>query len=144
MFLGTFTPKLDDKGRFFLPAKFRDQLADGLVIAAFQDTCLAIFPVADFEEQARKIGSAPTSLSKVRVMQRGLGGDADDQVPDKQGRVLIPAPLRAYANLDKDILVKGAINRVEVWDPREWEKYSAAQLKSYEVLDEVVFPNQPA
>ena len=127
MFLGTHTPKLDDKGRFFLPAKFRDELADGLVITRSQDRCLAIYPMATFVAMTRSVGTAPATLKQVRDFQRMLAAGASDEVPDKQGRVTIPATLRSYAGLDKEIVVVGAINRVEVWDCAAWENYSAAQ-----------------
>ena len=116
MFLGTHTPKIDEKGRFFLPAKFREELADGLVITRAQDRCLAIYPTAAFVEMTKSISAAPTSVKQVRDYQRMLAAGASDETPDKQGRVTIPPQLRTYAGLSKDIVVVGAINRVEVWD----------------------------
>ncbi|RLP11183.1 division/cell wall cluster transcriptional repressor MraZ [Propionibacterium australiense] len=127
MFLGTHTPKLDDKGRFFLPAKFRDELAAGLVITRSQDRCLAIYPMATFVTMTQSVSTAPATLKQVRDFQRMLAAGASDEVPDKQGRVTIPPALRSYAGLDKEIVVVGAINRVEIWDSATWESYSAAQ-----------------
>ncbi|WP_316670661.1 division/cell wall cluster transcriptional repressor MraZ [uncultured Propionibacterium sp.] len=127
MFLGTHTPKLDDKGRFFLPAKFRDELAAGLVITRSQDRCLAIYPMATFVTMTQSVSAAPATLKQVRDFQRMLAAGASDEVPDKQGRVTIPPALRSYAGLGKEIVVVGAINRVEVWDRATWEDYSAAQ-----------------
>lgn len=127
MFLGTHTPKLDDKGRFFLPAKFRDELASGLVITRSQDHCLAIYPMATFVTMTQSVSTAPATLKQVRDFQRMLAAGASDEVPDKQGRVTIPAALRSYAGLGSQIVVIGAINRVEVWDAATWEAYSTAQ-----------------
>ena len=87
MFLGTHTPKLDEKGRFFLPAKFRDELAEGLVITRGQDRCLAIWPIAAFIEQTSALRNAPSSNKQVRDYQRMLASGASDETPDKQGRV---------------------------------------------------------
>ena len=140
MFLGTHTPKLDEKGRIFLPAKFRDGLADGLVITRGQDRCLAIWPVADFVEQTQQLRNAPSSSKQVRDYQRMLASGASDETLDKQGRLTIPAPLRTYAGLDKDVVVVGAINRVEVWDAAAWQTYSEAQEAEFAEMNDDVFP----
>ena len=112
MFLGTHTPKLDDKGRLILPAKFRDELADGLVITRFQERCLAIWPISSFVEMTKTVRSASSSQLDVRDYQRMLASGASDETPDRQGRITIPPHLRSYAGLDKDCVVVGAIDRV--------------------------------
>lgn len=140
MFLGVHTPKLDEKGRLILPAKFREELADGLVITRAQDHCLAIYPMATFVEMTTSIQAAPTSVKQVRDFQRMLAAGASDETPDKQGRITIPPQLRSYAGLDKDCAVVGAINRVEVWDAAAWEQYSAAQETVFAEMNEEVFP----
>lgn len=140
MFLGTHTPKLDDKGRLILPAKFRDELADGLVITRFQERCLAIWPMATFVEVAHAVRNASSSQQHVRDYQRMLASGASDETPDKQGRITIPPHLRAYAGLDKDCVVVGAINRVEVWDAAAWEAYSTEKESAFADLNESVFP----
>lgn len=140
MFLGTHTPKLDEKGRFFLPAKFRDELADGLVITRSQDRCLAIYPTATFVEMTKQVASAPTTLKQVRDFQRMLAAGASDETPDKQGRVTIPPQLRNYAQLEGAIVVVGAINRVEIWNTAAWEEYSAQQESVFAEMNEEVFP----
>jgi MraZ protein len=140
VFLGTHTPKLDDKGRLILPAKFRDELAEGLVITRAQDRCLAIYPMATFEEMTKSISQAPTSVKQVRDFQRMLAAGASDEKPDKQGRITIPQQLRAYAGLETNVVVVGAINRVEVWDVGAWEEYSAQQESAFAEMNEEVFP----
>lgn len=140
MFLGTHTPKIDEKGRFFLPAKFRDELADGLVITRSQDRALAIYPRDTFVEMTASVMAAPASVKQVRDYQRMLAAGASDEIPDKQGRITIPAQLRGYAGLDKAIVVVGAINRVEVWDALAWSEYSAAQESAFADMNEEVFP----
>jgi MraZ protein len=139
VFLGTHTPKLDEKGRLILPAKFRDELAEGLVITRFQERCLAIWPVETFVEVAQAVRGASSS-QQVRDYQRMLASGASDETPDKQGRITIPPHLRAYAALEKDCVVVGAINRVEVWDSAAWERYSAEKESAYAEMDEEVFP----
>ena len=139
MFLGTHTPKLDEKGRLILPAKYRDELADGLVITRFQERCLAIWPIQTFVEVAQTVRSTSSS-QQVRDYQRMLASGASDETPDKQGRITIPPHLRSYAGLDKDCVVVGAINRVEVWDAAAWQSYSEQKESAYAELNETVFP----
>ena len=140
MFLGTHTPKLDEKGRLILPAKFREELAEGLVITRAQDRCLAIYPMATFVEMTKSISTAPTSVKQVRDFQRMLAAGASDEKPDKQGRITIPQQLRGYAGLQTNVVVVGAINRVEVWDAGAWEEYSAQQESTFAEMNEEVFP----
>lgn len=146
MFLGTHTPKLDEKGRIFLPAKFREELSVGLVITRAQDRCLAIYPRETFVEMTKSMVAAPTSVKQVRDFQRMLAASASDEVPDKQGRITIPPQLRSYAGLDGtsgtggECVVVGAISRVEVWSPAAWEEYSAAQEDVFAEMNEEVFP----
>lgn len=140
MFLGTHTPKIDEKGRFFLPAKFRDDLSAGLVITRAQDRCLAIYPLQTFEAMTQQVSTAPVTLKQVRDFQRMLAAGASQEMPDKQGRLMIPPALRSYAGLDKDIVVVGAINRVEVWDQQAWEIYSTEQETAFAAMNEEVFP----
>ncbi|RCK70611.1 MULTISPECIES: division/cell wall cluster transcriptional repressor MraZ [Desertihabitans] len=140
MFLGTHTPKLDEKGRLILPAKFREELAEGLVITRTQDRALAIYPMATFVRMTSEIASAPTSVKQVRDYQRMLAAGASDETPDKQGRITIPPHLRSYAGLEKDVVVIGAINRVEVWDVQTWQEYSAEQESAFADMNEEVVP----
>lgn len=140
MFLGTHQPKLDEKGRFFLPAKFREELSEGLVISRGQDRCLAIYPEKTFLAMAQKMASGPSTVKGVRDFQRMLAAGASNEVPDKQGRLTVPPRLRAYAGLETEIVVVGAIDRVEVWDAAAWEQYSAEQESVFAEMNEEVFP----
>ncbi len=140
MFLGTYTPKLDEKGRFVLPAKFREELQDGIVVARSQDRCLTIETVEAFTARTKEVADAPMTVRQVREYQRMLAATAFDQVPDKQGRVTIPANLRLFAGLDKEIVVTGVINRLEIWDAAAWERYSAEHESAFVEMNEEVFP----
>src|SRR5215217_1777676 len=125
VFLGTHSPRLDDKGRMFLPAKFRDELAEGLVITKGQERCLFVFPMAEFTQIAEQLRAAPMTHKAARAYSRVFFASASDEVPDKQGRITIPPHLREYAGLSRDCVVIGAIERVEVWNAAAWEQYSA-------------------
>ena len=90
MFLGTYTPKLDDKGRLTLPAKFRDALSGGLMVTKSQDHSLAVYPRAEFEEMVRTAGKAKRSNPQARAFLRNLAAGTDEQHPDAQGRITFP------------------------------------------------------
>ena len=117
MFVGSYTPKLDEKNRLFLPAKFREQLAEGLVVTKGQDFCLTVFPRADFAAMTGRIQEAPLTVRQAREYGRFLAMRAAEDKPDKQGRITIPPLLKEYAGLDREVVVIGALNRVEIWDP---------------------------
>lgn len=136
MFLGSHFPKLDEKGRFFLPAKFRDDLAEGLVISRGQERCLTIWTTEAFEDYVRSM-SGPSTLKQVRDFQRMLAASASSEVPDKQGRVTIPPRLREYAGLEKEIAVIGAFERVEIWDLEAWERYQSDQEPGFAAMDNI-------
>ncbi len=135
MFLGMYTPRLDEKGRFFLPAKFRDALGEGLVIAKGQEHCLQIFTPDEFQREAARALSGSAHSKATRDFQRMYASGASEEVPDKQGRLTVPPLLRSYAGLDKDIAVIGAFNRVEVWDLDAWKAYETGTSERFADLD---------
>lgn len=141
LLLGTFTPRLDDKGRLILPAKFRSRLAPGLVMTRGQERCLFLLPMDEFRHMYDQIRQAPVTSKQARDYLRVFLSGASDEIPDKQGRVSIPAPLRAYAGLDRDVAVIGAGTRVEIWDAQAWETYLAEQESAYSDTAEEVFPD---
>lgn len=140
MFLGTHTPKLDDKGRLFLPAKFREELSEGIVITKGQERCLFVFKTADFQAQADRLRDAPSTAKAVRDYGRVFFASAFDDTPDKQGRISVPAPLRVYAGLSRDCVVIGANTRLEIWDAAAWATYEAEQEQAFSTQAEEVLP----
>jgi len=140
MFFGTYTPKLDDKGRLFLPAKFREDLADGLVVTRGQERCLTVWSMTDFGRLTDRLREAPVTNKGTRDYVRMLFAAASQEVPDKQGRITIPPVLREYAALSKDVMVIGAMNRIEIWDPTSWAEYSQEQEQVFSDLSDEVFP----
>jgi len=107
MFLGTYTPKLDDKGRLTLPAKFREDLADGLMVTKGQDHSLAVYPRDEFAARARKAAAASRTNPKARAFIRNLAASADEQSLDGSGRITLSPAHREYANLSKECVVIG-------------------------------------
>ena len=140
MFLGTHTPRLDDKGRLFLPAKFRERLATGLVVTRGPERCLYVFPMDEFVKVTQQMQEAPTTNRAVRDYIRVFLSGASDEIPDKQGRVTIPAHLRQYAGLSRDCTVIGTGSRVEVWDTDAWNDYLASTEQAYSEQSEEVIP----
>jgi MraZ protein len=138
VFLGTHTPRLDDKGRLFLPAKFRDDLQGGLVITKGQDRCLYVWSRGDFEGLTERVRQAPFTNKASRDFLRVLFSGASDEIPDKQGRVTIPPVLREYARLRRECVVIGAMDRVEIWDAEAWATYSAEHEESFASMSEEV------
>ena len=140
MFLGTHAPRLDDKGRLVLPAKFRDALAPGLVLTKGQDRSIVVWPAAEFAAYAARLGEASRSDEKVRAYLRVLFSSAFDEQPDKQGRVTLPPTLREYAGLDRDVVVVGNGQTVEIWDSAAWTTYLASTEDAYSSINEEVIP----
>ena len=126
MFLGEYQHTLDDKGRVILPAKFRDLLGKGAVIAKGRDQCLAVYPPDEWEEVARRTRELARGGERERAAARALFAGAGEVQPDKQGRVAVPPNLRAYARLGRDVVVTGAFTHVEIWNAEDWERRNAA------------------
>jgi MraZ protein len=122
-FKGTFRHAMDDKGRLAVPAKFRGEFAGGCTVARWIDGCLAIFPPPMWESIAEKVGALPFTDPNARLLQRHIFGGASDEPMDKQGRILIPAHLREYAQLEGETVVLGAQTRLELWAPKVWDGY---------------------
>ncbi|MBJ8341737.1 MULTISPECIES: division/cell wall cluster transcriptional repressor MraZ [Antrihabitans] len=131
MFLGTYTPKLDDKGRLTLPAKFRDELAGGLMVTKGQDHSLAVYPRDKFMELAKRASAAPRSDPDARAFVRNLASGTDEQHPDAQGRITLSSAHRTYAGLTKDCVVSGSFDFLEIWDKAAWEEYTARSEENY-------------
>lgn len=135
-FLGMFTPRLDDKGRLVLPAKFRDAFAEGLVITRGQEHCLNVWTMAGFDAEAERVMRGSSDSAAHRGYTRVFGSGASEEVPDKQGRLTIPPHQRRWAGLDKEIAVIGAVNHVEVWDLAAWEAYEAQHEEPFAGIDD--------
>ena len=140
MFFGTYTPRLDDKGRIFLPAKFRDELAEGLVITRGQERCLYVWSMEEFGKLTERMRQQPVGDRAARDYVRMFFAGASNETPDKQGRITVPQMLRDYASLTRDCVVIGAMNRIEIWDAAAWQAYSDQQEQAFADLSEDVFP----
>ncbi|MBR6459499.1 MAG: division/cell wall cluster transcriptional repressor MraZ [Actinomycetaceae bacterium] len=140
MFLGTFELKLDAKGRLILPAKYREQLQGGLVITRGQEHCLYVFPLSEFERMHEQMRQAPLTSKDARAYQRVFLSGAVDDIPDKQGRILIPAILRKFADLKRELVVIGAGARLEIWDTQAWEAFLQGEEEAFAEREDEVIP----
>lgn len=121
MFYGTHTVRIDEKGRFFLPARFREKVADGVVVMPDAKKCLTVLTVADFERRALDLEQAKLGSQKSQDYSRWIGSVMTIEVPDKQGRVTLTPALLSHAGLERDGIVIGAVHRAEIWSPTAWE-----------------------
>jgi MraZ protein len=137
MFLGTHAPRLDDKGRLVLPAKFRDGLAAGLVLTKGQERSIVVWPAAEFAAYAAQLAEASRTDAAVRAFQRVLFSGAADEIPDRQGRITVPQSLRDYAGLDRDVVVVGNGTTVEIWAEAAWSNYLAGNEDAFSDVNEV-------
>ena len=141
MFLGTHTPRLDEKGRLFLPAKFREEMSEGVVVTRGQERCLYVWPTAEFRTFTEELRKTPVTNKRDRACMRMLFAGASAEVTDKQGRVTLPQLLRDYAGLRRECVVIGAFNRVEIWDADSWSSYTEEQEPAFADWSEEVLPD---
>jgi MraZ protein len=120
-FLGTYEHSLDEKGRVILPSKFRAPFEHGGYISEYLDGCLALWTPDEFEIQVESMKEQAKTGQRDRKRARLWASTSYEMDLDKQGRIPIPAALRRYARLDSEVLVLGAIERVELWNRENWE-----------------------
>lgn len=136
-FFGRFEHSLDVKGRVILPAKFRIPFAEGGYLTFFHERCLALWTSEEFERQMVAVHAAAASGQAERNLARVWASGCHEVEVDRQGRMAIPAELRRFAGLTGDVLINGAIDRVELWDPAVWEtKVKPAELTLIDSLEE--------
>ena len=125
MFIGEYSHNLDDKGRLSIPAKFRREVAQGVVVTRGLDRCLFVYTKKEWELMASKLAQLPLAQKKSRAFARLMLAGAWDAELDNQGRVMLPEYLRQYAKLQKTAVVAGLYNRMEIWDEAAWQAYKA-------------------
>ena len=134
---GEYRHALDDRGRVAIPSRFRGRLAEGATLSRWLDRCLGIFPAEEWNSLAEKIRALPMTNPNAREFARFMSSGAVDAELDRQGRLLIPSYLREYAGLgDGEVVVVGALNRLEIWAPSAWQPYRAQIEDAPEALAE--------
>ncbi len=122
MFLGEYEHTIDSKGRLAVPAKFRVQMDQGAVISKGMGTCLSVYTTARWEEKSAELVAGKES-DQLRDFERRIYPSASEIELDGQGRMVIPAKLRAYANLGNEVTVAGVRDHIEIWDRAAWQTY---------------------
>jgi MraZ protein len=126
MFLGEYTHTIDDKGRVTIPARYRGELAAGLVVTRGFDENLMVFPISEWQAMAERIAARPLSDESVRAFRRRVFSGAADLEPDRQGRIVLPQYLRDFAGIDGEVVIAGMFNYIELWSAEAWQAMRAS------------------
>ncbi len=124
MFMGEYSHTIDTKGRLIIPAKFRELLGEEFVLTKGLDGCLSIYPMEEWKSFEEKLKSLPLTNKNARKFSRFFVSGATVCELDKQGRILVPSTLREFAGLEKDVVLTGSLNRIEIWSKTKWTENS--------------------
>lgn len=134
--MGEYQHNIDIKGRMIVPAKFREGLGDSFVLTRGLDNCLFVYPMDEWKILEGKLKQLPLTKKDARQFTRFFFSGAVECEIDKQGRINIPATLRTYSKLEKECIVIGVSNRIEIWSKEVWEDYFEASEESFEDIAE--------
>ena len=138
MFIGEYAHNLDDKGRLAVPKKFRAALSKGAVVTRGLDNCLFLYTKAEWQKLAEKLANLPFAQANTRAFARLMLAGAMDVSVDKQGRIVLPEYLRTFAGLQKETIVAGLYNRLEIWDQKKWGAYTKkTEAASNEIAEQM-------
>lgn len=132
MFMGEYNHSIDPKGRLIIPSKFRELLGDEFVVTKGLDGCLFVFPNDEWKAFEEKLRSLPMANKNARKFSRFFMAGATTCELDKQGRILLPSTLREFAGLEKDVVLAGLLNRIEIWSKDNWNANS-----TYDDMDDI-------
>lgn len=132
LFNGEYNHTIDTKGRLIIPSKFRELLGEQFVVTRGLDGCLFLFPVEEWKNFEEKLKNLPLADKGARKFSRFFTAGATYCDIDKQGRALIPGTLRKFAEIDKDVILAGLLNRIELWDKERYEENN-----SFDDMDEI-------
>lgn len=136
MFIGEYQHSIDDKGRVHIPARFREALGSAFVLTRGLDNCLFAFPLVEWAKLEEKLKGLPFTKGDARAFTRFFFAGAAEVELDRQGRVVVPPHLRQYAKLERDVVVLGVSDRVEIWAKDVWDAYERQTDLSYEEVAE--------
>jgi MraZ protein len=136
MFMGEYHHSIDNKGRMIVPSKFREDLGEMFIITRGLDQCLFGYPLSEWAQIEEKLKGLPLTKKDARAFTRFFFSGATESELDKQGRINIPAPLLQYAKLEKECVVLGVSNRIEIWSKQIWEDYFSQSEDSFAEIAE--------
>jgi len=134
MLIGQYEHTIDAKKRLALPAKFRGELGDKVIITKGVENCLVIYTEKEWQIFSEKLGNMPISQTNARSFARIILAGAMEVTLDKLGRILIPDYLKEYAGFKKDVIVCGLSNRLEAWDAEKWNAYNKEAEKGVQEI----------
>lgn len=137
MFIGEYQHSLDSKNRIVVPSKLREGLGDKFIISKGLDGCLYAYPIDEWQKFEEKLKNLPLTNRDARAFVRFFVAGATEVETDKQGRGLIPANLREYAGIEKEIVTIGALNKVEIWSKEKWESYNESDIDFDSIADKM-------
>lgn len=132
MLIGEINHSIDAKGRYIIPAKFRDELGERFVLVKGLDSCIFVYPIAKWEAVLESLSQLSATDPRARRFSRSFTARAFDVETDKQFRVVLPQVLREYAGIEKEIVTIGATNRLEIWDKQRWLDYNIEADETFE------------
>ena len=137
MLIGEYLHTIDQKNRLSVPSKFRKELGKVMVVSKGLDKCLFLYPIEVWKKLAEKLATElPWGKAENRSFMRNMIAGAADIDIDALGRILLPDNLKQFASLEKDAMVVGLYNRVEIWNPEIWKAYSEVSSKNAELIAE--------
>ncbi|CUO59632.1 MULTISPECIES: division/cell wall cluster transcriptional repressor MraZ [Clostridium] len=137
MFIGEYQHSLDSKNRIVVPSKLREGLGEKFIISKGLDGCLYAYPIDEWQKFEEKLKNLPLTNRDARAFVRFFVAGATEVETDKQGRGLIPANLREYAGIEKEIVTIGALNKVEIWSKEKWESYNESDIDFDSIADKM-------
>ena len=132
MFMGEYNHTIDAKGRLIIPSRVRELLGEEFVLTRGLDGCLSIYPMDEWAAFEEKLRALPLTNKDARTFSRFFVAGATTCQLDKQGRILVPQTLRQFAGLEKDVVLTGNLNRIEVWSKEKWRENS-----NYDDMDSI-------
>lgn len=136
--MGEYHHTIDSKGRLIIPARFREGLGDQFVATKGLDHCLFLYPLSEWETIEKKLKTLPFTKADTRAFVRLFFSGASECEVDRQGRVLLPAKLREFARINRDVVIIGVSSRVEIWAKEEWDRFSQEAEQAYENIAESI------
>ena len=139
MFMGEYHHTIDEKGRIIIPSKFREELGEKFIITRGIENCLFVYSIASWEKITNKLESLPFTKKDARQFVRFFLSGATTAEFDKQGRVNVTSPLISYANLQKDCVVIGTGDRLEIWSQEDWNAFFESASSNMSDIAENLF-----
>ncbi|OLN22871.1 cell division/cell wall cluster transcriptional repressor MraZ [Domibacillus antri] len=136
MFMGEYRHTIDEKGRVIIPAKFRGDAGKTFIVTRGLDECLFLYPLHEWKALEEKLLTLPLTKKDARAFTRFFFSGANDCMLDRQGRINLPDPLMKYASLEKDCVIVGVSNRMEIWSASKWDTYLELSEQSFSDIAE--------